>query len=532
MSSSTPNRHTDTTRSSAGRNLACLNGEAVFIKKLSLPHISLRSKLLKYLAGLREIRHENINAFVGCYMTPDSFSLIFEHCQRGCLQDVINNKGIILDWDFKFSLLTDFIRGMEFLHSTCLKAHGRLKSTNCLVSGRWVLKITDFGIPNIYTLTDIHPVTRPEDKLWTAPELLRNECLATFGTKPGDVYSFAIIMHEVFYETLPYGLHDTPAEWILDRVMSAEQPLFRPKLKASGIPPVYRQILERSWLENPGLRPTFRELDEQIQQLTKGKKTNIMEHMFKVMEKYSTQLEEQVKVRTEELENEKKKKELLICRMLPPVVADALKAGVAVAPETYNEVSIYFSDIVGFTTISAMSTPLQVVDLLNDLYTLFDKTIENYEVYKVETIGDAYMVASGLPVRNGRRHAGEVATMALDLLSTCGTFAIKHLPHVPLRLRIGLHSGPCVAGVVGLTMPRYCLFGDTVNQALKMESSGAAFRIHISQQIKEILDEIGGFNTEYRGEIQFECGITTTSYWLTSSNNFHKPLPEPPPLTT
>ncbi|EUB57711.1 Guanylyl cyclase GC-E [Echinococcus granulosus] len=195
--------------------------------------------------------------------------------------------------------------------------------------------------------------------------------------------------------------------------------------------------------------------------------------MFKMMENYSSRLEDQVRTRTEELEKEKRKKEILICRMLPPVVAEALKAGVAVAPETYDEVSIYISDIVGFTTISAMSTPLQVVDLLNDLYTLFDKTIANYDVYKVETIGDAYLVASGLPVRNGRRHAGEVAMMALDLLSACGTFTIKHLPKVPLRLRIGLHSGPCVAGVVGLTMPRYCLFGDTVIRALQLESSGA-----------------------------------------------------------
>jgi len=89
----------------------------------------------------------------------------------------------------------------------------------------------------------------------------------------------------------------------------------------------------------------------------------------------------------------------------------------------------------------------------------------------VETIGDAYMVVSGLPVKIPD-HAEQIATMALDLLHQSGRFNVKHLPGVPLQLRIGLHTGPCCAGVVGLTMPRYCLFGDTVNTASRMESTG------------------------------------------------------------
>lgn len=152
-------------------------------------------------------------------------------------------------------------------------------------------------------------------------------------------------------------------------------------------------------------------------------------------------------------------------------VAEKLKLGLAVDPEEFSEVTIYFSDIVGFTTIAAHCTAVQVIDLLNDLYTIFDATINAYNVYKVETIGDAYMVVSGLPVRIPD-HAEQIATMALDLLHQSGRFKVKYLPGVPLQLRIGMHTGPCCAGVVGLTMPRYCLFGDTVNTASRMESSG------------------------------------------------------------
>lgn len=114
------------------------------------------------------------------------------------------------------------------------------------------------------------------------------------------------------------------------------------------------------------------------------------------------------------------------------------------------------------------------------------------------------MVVSGLPERNGDAHASHIARLALALLSRVQIFKIKHRPEQQLRLRIGIHSGACVAGVVGLKMPRYCLFGDTVNTASRMESNGLPLRIHVSSVTKQILDRTNNFDLEYRGPVQIK----------------------------
>lgn len=144
----------------------------------------------------------------------------------------------------------------------------------------------------------------------------------------------------------------------------------------------------------------------------------------------------------------------------------SLKETGVVEPELYEEVTVYFSDIVGFTTLCQYSTPMEVVDMLNDIYKGFDGIVDHHDVYKVqyshgwtdrptessdltvssihpqvETIGDAYMVASGLPKRNGNRHAVDICRMALDILAFMGTFQLRHLPGIPVWIRIGVHSG-------------------------------------------------------------------------------------------
>lgn len=168
----------------------------------------------------------------------------------------------------------------------------------------------------------------------------------------------------------------------------------------------------------------------------------------------------------------------------------------------------------GFTALSGASTPYQVVDFLNKLYTKFDDIIDNYDVYKVETIGDAYMVVSGVPKENGINHVAEIASMALDLVSGCHSFKIPHLPDAKLKIRAGIHSGPVVAGVVGTKMPRYCLFGDTVNTASRMESTSEALKIQCSSSAAELLKKIGGYAVMCRGTLDVKGKGAMTTWWL------------------
>nr|XP_033467089.1 retinal guanylyl cyclase 1 [Epinephelus lanceolatus]XP_033467099.1 retinal guanylyl cyclase 1 [Epinephelus lanceolatus] len=512
-------------------NVAVFEGDWVWLKKSPTGSVSGISSNAEYIfIRLRDMRHENVNLFLGLFYDSGIFGVVTEHCSRGSLEDLLNNEDVRLDWMFKSSLLMDLIRGMKYLHNRDI-VHGRLKSRNCVVDGRFVLKVTDYGFNEILIAQSIDSDgEKPEDLLWTAPELLRSTSLRRRGTFAGDVYSFSIIGQEVIARSAPFCMLDMPPKEIISKVREPP-PLCRPVMSVDEAPLEVIQVLKQAWSEEPEKRPTFEEVFKQFKSITKGKKTNIIDSMLRMLEQYSSNLEDLIRERTEELEVERQKTDRLVAQMLPKSVAQALKTGKPVKPEHFSEATLYFSDIVGFTTISALSEPIEVVDLLNDLYTLFDAIIGLHDVYKVETIGDAYMVASGVPSRNGNRHAAEMANMSLDILHCIGTFKMRHMPELKVRIRIGLHSGPVVAGVVGLTMPRYCLFGDTVNTASRMESTGLPYRIHVNQSTVDVLNSLKlGYKIDVRGMTELKGKGIENTYWLVGREDFNKALPIPPDL--
>ncbi|XP_036372904.1 guanylate cyclase soluble subunit alpha-1 [Megalops cyprinoides] len=184
------------------------------------------------------------------------------------------------------------------------------------------------------------------------------------------------------------------------------------------------------------------------------------------------------------LEEEKKKTVDLLFTIFPRAVAQQLWQGQHVQAKKFENVTMLFSDIVGFTAVCGLCTPMQVVTMLSELYTRFDHHCGVLDVYKLETIGDAYCVAGGLH-KESETHATQIALMALKMMEMSDEVTTP--TGEPIRMRIGLHSGSVLAGVVGVQMPRYCLFGNNVTLANKFESCSVPGRINISPTTHRLL---------------------------------------------
>ncbi|KAI6227363.1 Guanylate cyclase [Aphelenchoides fujianensis] len=289
--------------------------------------------------------------------------------------------------------------------------------------------------------------------LFVAPELLQG-AQNYVGSPPGDMYALGVICCTILTMNPPYEAQrgDMSNEELVARVARGEYPLFRPTL---DVDPVF------------DIKPKF----------------------FALMESNAAVLEQDVQERRAALTEEKKKADLILNRMMPREAADLLKAGHSVPPELFDEATVFFSA---------------------------DNVLEQHDTYKVETIGDGLHVVSGIPKKNGHAHARAIAAMALDFRREIQTLRLAHLPNEIIRMRMGIHTGGAVAGIVGMTAPRYCVFGDTVNLAAKMEASGQAGRIHITNSTKTLLEThyAGQFVIAERGEVLIKSIGSMETFWI------------------
>jgi adenylate cyclase len=212
-----------------------------------------------------------------------------------------------------------------------------------------------------------------------------------------------------------------------------------------------------------------------------------------------------------QIEAEQAKVERLLLNVLPRAIADRLKQSDEPIVDSFAEATVLFADLVGFTSFSAQISPAVVVRLLNDIFSAFDVLAERHGLEKIKTIGDAYMAVAGLPVPRAD-HAEKTAELALDMRTELEQFNRIH--GTSLRMRIGINTGPAIAGIIGKHKFIYDLWGDTVNTASRMESHGVPGCIQVTAVTHELLRE--KFHCEKRGTIKIKDKGPMTTYFLIS----------------
>ncbi|MFM7216003.1 MAG: adenylate/guanylate cyclase domain-containing protein [Verrucomicrobiota bacterium] len=218
---------------------------------------------------------------------------------------------------------------------------------------------------------------------------------------------------------------------------------------------------------------------------------------------------QQLQTEKELLQIEKDKSENLLLNILPKAVADRLKQGEQTIANGHATVTVLFADLVGFTELARRTSPADLVSLLNAIFTAFDLLVEKHQLEKIKTIGDSYMLAGGIPLHRAD-HAQAVADIALEMIHTLASLNAEKGTH--LRVRIGINTGPIVAGVIGKRKFTYDLWGDTVNLASRMESSGVPGLVHVSESTFEALK--AEFDLEERGITQVKGIGEVRTYFL------------------
>lgn len=235
---------------------------------------------------------------------------------------------------------------------------------------------------------------------------------------------------------------------------------------------------------------------------------NNLDKMFTDIEEMFVELED----KSLELAMANEQNQALLLNVLPKNIAERLKAGETLIADEHEEATILFADMVGFTQLSAKIPAVQIVEMLNWIFSVYDDLTHKYGLEKIKTIGDAYMVAGGVPLSTPN-HCKAVAEMGVAIIRETKIFAEQS--GIDINVRVGIHTGQVVAGVIGQKKFIYDLWGDTVNTASRMESSGEKGQVHISEAVYQALKLYPeDFTFEERGEIDVKGKGKMRTYFL------------------
>ncbi|XP_055357694.1 atrial natriuretic peptide receptor 1-like [Paramacrobiotus metropolitanus] len=456
---------------------------------------------------------ENVAKFYGAIASQNDLCFVWQFGTRGTLRMLLDKHIFSLEIDLQISIMWDVLRGLQHIHLSPLHYHGCPSTIMAIIDKRFTIKLCGAGTTSATKLLTRRNVANDDNtlQLWYSPEMVVQSRLS--GSKESDMYSLGIVLYEILSLHCPMDvlLDDGPSVRAAISQLRQTPNIARVHLDAlNQIPRNFRNLLGSCLDANPNERPSLRKFINLTAEYFPP--SNILISMMNRLQHYSEDLEIMVYNRSQELLDEREKVDALLRELMPVSLVTKLRNKEELFPEVFDSVTIAFSDLPQFENISSICKPIEIVHFLNEIYSKFDVVISKFAVYKVETIADSYMVASGVPIRNMVEHAKEIARLAIKLIATAAN-SFSPAERNPVCLRMGIHSGPCVAGVVGSLKPRYCLFGDTVNTASRMESHGEGSKIHISSATKDLLDS--SFLTESRGLLNVKGKGEISTFWLT-----------------
>uniref|UniRef100_A0A915PGV2 guanylate cyclase n=1 Tax=Setaria digitata TaxID=48799 RepID=A0A915PGV2_9BILA len=473
---------------------------------------------LKFLYELKSLNHNNLTNFIGiCYNDLDRFYVLHALIERASLEDFIYDRNFNVDDTFKSAFIKDILKGLQYLHKSSIGYHGMLSLKTCMIDANWVLKLTNFGISSLLNELINQNYIRTAELIpqqfyvTVAPELLAGIQIGfnfPKGSVVGDVYSFGMMLYSIIYRIRPFDR--LSLKEVLNNVIHKS---LRPQIDSDNDDPLIT-LMRQCWDPTPEARPKLRNIHQTIGTIFSSSEGNLVDQMIKINENYAQNLERIVAERTSLLVEAQGQTDRLLCEMLPPSIAAQLKAGKPVIPRNYESVTVGFCQIVEFMHLMEQCTPGQVIAFLNEAFMTFDEIIRRHDAYKVETTGETYMVASGVPSENGGQHIFEIAEIALEIREKTLAYKVVAAPNWHLRVRIGFHCGPIAAGVIGLRSPRYCLFGDTVNFASRMQSNCVANQIQVAESTAKILMQRSKYRLKKRGVVQVKGKGNVNTYWL------------------
>jgi guanylate cyclase len=440
---------------------------------------------------LSRLRHPCITTVMGAVVTNKvDPMLVMEYMEYGSLYDLLHNETMTPGGEIILQVIRDIVQGIQFLHASKPPIlHGDLKAKNILVDSRFRAKVADFGFSHLKGKKQKSVLQGTP--FYMAPEYLRRRSEYTSAC---DIYSVAMIIYEIYARAGPFEGED-PRK-ILPKVCHPRLNK-RPPVPET-CPPKMVELMKKCWNVNAFFRPSAKDLDFALVEMSSQDTDPLETAKDKALKKL-------------------KPKATSLYDVFPKHVADALNAGKKVEAESHEMVTIVFSDIVGFTAISQQLSGMKVSTMLDRLYHAFDELSRKHHIFKVETIGDAYMGVTNLDGNEFETHVKQVAEYAQDAIRAAANILIdEENPAMGyVQIRVGLHSGPVVSNVIGSLNPRYGLFGDTVNTASRMESNSRPSKIHCSNTSAQLLQQQApDIPMKLRGMIKVKGKGKMKTYWV------------------